>query len=185
MREAEQKAQIILQDAHNEAQEIVFHAQEEIDGQKEAIETLKREVSQFKARLLSVYREHLTLIDALPDSEEEKAQQPAAPEEQEPETQEAAPQEKTEPKPEPQQPETDEDAVDLDQLADEILAEAQPAPAGAKPVQPQPRKEVSLFDDDYEFDAAPQTSRFESLKFGDDYDLKDDPEMSSGGRKKR
>ena len=77
VREAGQKAQIILEDAKNEAQELVFHAQEEIDGQKEAIETLKREVALFKAKLLSVYREHLTLIDALPDNDEEKEEQPS------------------------------------------------------------------------------------------------------------
>ena len=199
VREAEQKAEIILQDARNEAQEIVFRAQEEIDGQKEAIETLKQEVSQFKARLLGVYREHLTLIDALPGGEEEKAQEkPSHVSAQEAETQEpVSPQKKGEETKAELQPESeaDSDAVDLDQLADEILAETEPAPQEQKQVQavpeqtaarsPQPRKEVSLFDNDYEFDAVPKTSRFESLKFGDDYDLKDDPEMVSGSRKKR
>ena len=194
VREAEQRAEIILQDARNEAQEIVSRAQNEIDGQKEAIETLKREVSQFKARLLGVYREHLTLIDALPGGEEEKApEEPRVPA-QEAKAQQAAPQQKKEAEARPQaEPEADSDAVDLDQLADEILAETETVPQEQKQTAPeqtaernrQPRKTVSLFDSDYEFDDVPKTSRFESLKFGDDYDLKDDPEMASGGRKKR
>ena len=106
----------------------------------------------------------------------------------------AAPQQKKEAEARPQaEPEADSDAVDLDQLADEILAETETVPQEQKQTAPeqtaerkrQPRKTVSLFDSDYEFDDVPKTSRFESLKFGDDYDLKDDPEMASGGRKKR
>lgn len=196
--EAEQKAEIILQDARSEAQEIVFRAQEEIDGQKEAIETLKKEVAQFKAKLLGVYREHLTLIDALPGGEEEAApqEQPKQPAQEEPQPlQEEAPKAEA-----PAEPDRLSEAtiaeMDLDRLSEEIIAEmaldnpsdkAEVAPtAQEQPVPEQPaRKAVSLFDSDYEFDDVPRSSRFESLKFGDDYDLKDDPEMSSGGRKKR
>ena len=207
VREAGQKAQIILEDAQNEAQEMIFHAQEEIDGQKEAIETLKKEVAQFKAKLLSVYREHLTLIDALPGGEEEPAEAPAAAEAKAEEP--AAPEVPAAPV-QPQAPvATDissaaapaptaiEATVDFDQFADEILAETAPAaPKRTASAQPetapavsaavsQPRRAVSLFDEDYESGFTPTDSHFETLKFGDDYDLKDDPDMVSGSRRKR
>ncbi len=210
VREAGQKAQIILEDAKNEAQELVFHAQEEIDGQKEAIETLKREVALFKAKLLSVYREHLTLIDALPDNDEEKEEQPSQqnliPEQpQEPKTvidevpqvvvqPKAAVEPEKEEKPAQNNPAAVPDPVpvDLDKFADEILAEEESVPV--QPKKPavqetpayQPRHTVSLFDeDDYESDFKPSPSRFETLKFGDDYDLKGDPDIALNGRKKR
>ena len=205
VREAEQKSQIILEAARNEAQEIVLRAQAEIDGQKDAIEMLKKEVAQFKAKLLGVYREHLTLIDALPGEDDEKPAEQAAPQA---EAAAAEPEKAAEPAAEPeapvvQQPVAEEAAVqaepdamvDLDKFADEILAEEETIPLQPKYAAPaakqepapaaQPRRGVSLFDDDYEEDFTPTSSRFESLKFGDDYDLKDDPDIAPGGRKKR
>lgn len=188
VREAERRAQEILQDAQAEAQQLVGNTRNEIDGQKEAILTLRHEVSQFKSKLLGLYREHLTLIDALPGEDEEKekdggdaqpAEEPAAAEA------EKAAAEADEPKDE----EPAGEAVDLEKVAQEILAEeAQPQqpepPVRAQEAAPRRNAEVSLFDEDGGETAPPPQSRFSSLKFGEDYDLKDDPDVIYS-RKKR
>ena len=80
IREAKHKAEVILKDASLKAEKIVGGAQNEVKAQQTALEDLKKEVSAFRSRLLSIYKEHLTLIDALPSSEP-RAQETPAPEE--------------------------------------------------------------------------------------------------------
>ena len=68
IREARHKAEIILKDANLKAEKIVTAAQMEILDQKEELEDLKQLVSDFRANLLDMYKEHLTLINSLPAS---------------------------------------------------------------------------------------------------------------------
>ena len=68
IREARHKAEIILKDANLKAEKIVTAAQMEILDQKEELEDLKQLVSDFRANLLDMYKEHLTLIKSLPAS---------------------------------------------------------------------------------------------------------------------
>lgn len=66
IREARHKAEVILKDASLKADRIVNGAQAEIVEQKKEMERLRKSVSDFRAQLLGLYKQHLTLINALP-----------------------------------------------------------------------------------------------------------------------
>ena len=79
VREARHKSEIIIKDAEMKAGHIVEDADRKITEQKREYERMQKTVSDFRARLLGIYREHLTMIDALPGFRPENAapQQPA------------------------------------------------------------------------------------------------------------
>ena len=102
VREARHKAEIIVKDANLKGEHIIDDADRKIMEQKKELERIQKAVSDFRSKLLSTYKEHLTLIDALPTYKPEPApvpkekpvqqpvsavppQQPAAPKEAEPE----------------------------------------------------------------------------------------------------
>jgi cell division initiation protein len=66
VREARHKAEIIVKDANLQADQIVSGANEKIVEQKREMERLQQAVSDFRSKLLNTYKEHLTLINALP-----------------------------------------------------------------------------------------------------------------------
>lgn len=66
LRDAKHKAELILKDATIKAEKIVSNAQSEILNERDIIERMQRDISEFKTRLLKLYREHLTLINSLP-----------------------------------------------------------------------------------------------------------------------
>ncbi len=69
LRDAKHKAEIILKDATIKAEKIVQNAQSEIHNEREVIERMQRDIAEFKAKLLRVYKEHLTLINSIPNEE--------------------------------------------------------------------------------------------------------------------
>lgn len=73
VREARHKAEIILKDADLKAGRIVEDADRKITEQKREFERMQKTVSDFRSRLLGIYKEHLTLIDALPGFKPEAA----------------------------------------------------------------------------------------------------------------
>lgn len=79
VREARHRAEIILKDANLKAEHIEQEAREKTLEQKREMERLQRSVSDFRSRLLAAYKEHLTLIDALPSSKPEPQQEISAP----------------------------------------------------------------------------------------------------------
>ncbi|QAT49842.1 DivIVA domain-containing protein [Caproiciproducens sp. NJN-50] len=118
VREARHRAEIILKDANLKAEHIEQEAQEKTVEQKREMERLQRSVSDFRARLLAAYKEHLTLIDALPSSKPEPQQETSP-----------APTAASEPQPEPkEEPEAaaTEEAPEMFQ-ADISCFEAEPA----------------------------------------------------------
>ena len=78
IREARHKAEIILKDATLKAEHIVS-GYAALDCQKQQLQNLKAQVSDFRSHLLDLYRQHLTLINALPKEEEQEKQQPEQP----------------------------------------------------------------------------------------------------------
>lgn len=114
VREARHKGEIIIKDAEMKAGHIVEDADRKIIEQKKDFERLQKSVSDFRSRLLSMYKEHLTMIDALPTYKPEPAPapvpkevpapqprqvqpQPAAPQEPEMTSGESVPEEETQP----------------------------------------------------------------------------------------
>lgn len=75
LREAEKKAAAIVKQAEGDAENIHAVAMNKIEAEKKELERVQREVAAFKARLMSLYKEHLAIIGMLP--EPEKAEQPA------------------------------------------------------------------------------------------------------------
>lgn len=69
LRDAKHKAEIILKDATIKAEKIVSNAQIEIHRERDVIEKMQRDIADFKARLLKVYKEHLTLINSIPNED--------------------------------------------------------------------------------------------------------------------
>lgn len=73
VREARQKADDILQNANEQAEQILFAARRREENQQAGLEQIKQEVSDFKSRLIEIYRQHIELIRELPAVEEEEA----------------------------------------------------------------------------------------------------------------
>ena len=78
LEEAREKAAQMLADAESEASRIHEKAEGEIQVERDELKRVQNEVASFKARLLSIYREHLTLIGVLtapaePDQNRETA----------------------------------------------------------------------------------------------------------------
>ena len=69
LRDAKHKAEIILKDATIKAEKIVSNAQIEIHRERDVIEKMQRDIADFKARLLKTYKEHLTLINSIPNED--------------------------------------------------------------------------------------------------------------------
>lgn len=83
VREARHQAEAILNDAHLKAKDIVSGAEKEIDGQQEKLLEMKQAVSDFRSNLLNLYKQHITLINNLP---QQKAKQPETDDETDDET---------------------------------------------------------------------------------------------------
>lgn len=66
VREARHKAEIIVKDADLNAEHIVSDADRQIMDKKRELETIQKQVSDFRTKMLGIYKEHLTLISALP-----------------------------------------------------------------------------------------------------------------------
>lgn len=69
--EAQIEASKILDDAREKAKEIAGDIEIKIEQEKIKLANMQKEVSDFKASLLSLYKNHLDLITAMPDAEEE------------------------------------------------------------------------------------------------------------------
>ncbi len=69
LRDAKHKAEIILKDATIKAEKIVANAQAEIHSERDIIERMQRDIAEFKTKLLRAYKEHLTLINNIPNEE--------------------------------------------------------------------------------------------------------------------
>lgn len=159
LREAEQKAQQIIEEAKTEAENARQALLARVEEEKQKLERVQREVAAFKERLLSLYKEHLELLRLLP---EEEAPAPVAQEPAEPV--EAAPSEAV----------TEEIPVTV----------AEEKPAGDNVVIAPPIEEVVAVPVE-EQDMKP-VSRFSNLKFGNDYDISaDDDDEPTPRRKKR
>lgn len=119
VREAKHKAEVIVNDAMAKAEKLSANAQSEVEQQRIELERLQSEVVRFRSRLLTIYKEHLTLIDALPSEsgvkkveepkeQQEEAEQPAAqenaPQQEEPVKTEEPSAPATEPAAAPQEP---------------------------------------------------------------------------------
>ena len=161
LREAELKAQQLLNDAKAEADAARKELFAQIEQEKSQLEQVRSEVVAFKERMMALYKEHLALIGLLPEQADE------APAEA-PTKVEVSAEEKTAP--------------------EEVTAEipipvTEAAPQTDDVVIAPPVEEVVALPDQ-EQDMKP-VSRFTNLKFGNDYDISADDDDEPKRRKKR
>lgn len=79
LRSAREEAEKILASAREEAKKEVTAVQDEIKAQEAELERVKKEVSDFKANILGLYKEHLALLKSVPEVKTEapvKAEEP-------------------------------------------------------------------------------------------------------------
>lgn len=126
-REAEEAAAAMKKQAEEEVEEIRSAALNKIAEEKNELQRVQKEVEAFKARLMTLYKEHLAVIGMLPEQET---------------TKEAA---------EPQAEEAAEADVVVTPVEEETV---QPATEGDEEMK--------------------VVSRFSDLKFGEDYDIRED-----------
>ena len=70
IRDAEAKAKEMLESASQDAEKARRELLADIECEKEELARIKREVSEFKEKLLGMYKEHLSLIKVLPEESE-------------------------------------------------------------------------------------------------------------------
>ena len=135
IREAEAKAKALLDSAEQDADAARRDLLANIEREKNELARIKNEVAQFKTKLLGLYKEHLSLVNLLP---EEAVEEPAA----EPTVEESA-------------------VVELQEDDSDMIVVA---PITEESVQEEADEELKPL------------SRFDDLKFGNDYDIREDDE---------
>ena len=94
--EAEEKAAALVAEAEEKAKNVDEEAKKSIKQELDELARIQKEVAAFRARLLSTYREHLTLIGVLSDEvKETETQEPNQETEESRTVSEAAPEEPT------------------------------------------------------------------------------------------
>lgn len=69
--EAQQKAEQIIAEANLRSDEIIGSTGQRKEKEQAAYEKLKKEVADFRSKLLEMYRDHLSLINNIPDLDED------------------------------------------------------------------------------------------------------------------
>ena len=77
LREAEEKAAAIKAEAETEAANIRAAERAKIEAEKAELQRIQQEVAAFKARLMSLYKDHLAVIGMLPEEKVEEQPEPA------------------------------------------------------------------------------------------------------------
>ena len=189
IRESKAKADYIVRDARDKADRILDNAQKSIEKEQMALVKMQKEVTKFKNRLLTLYRQHLEMISALPEYDDEPVAPVPQPQEQEPEASElqppvqeelqAAVPQPEEPAEQPQEKEEEDNLIDFtaalesnirDTASFETLS-VQNAPATTAPQQPAQGHPVF---------AGGSESKFGPLKFGEGFDVERDSSSRGG-----
>ena len=154
VRESKIKAENILREAAATSEKMVENAQKNIQKEQIALVKMQKEVTKFKNRLLTIYKQHLELISALPDYSADEAvvaEEPAA-SVVSPEVPVQEPVEETAPAPVPNE------TVELD--------------FSGFGEQEQPKETLSF--STVEEESAAASSKFGPLKFGEGFDVERD-----------
>ncbi len=169
LREANHKAGLILDDAKIKAEKAEETAKQQIKEQLDELERLKKLVGDFKTQILGVYREHLAMIDVLPEYNppEENKEEPAA---------EPAAEEAVEP-----QPIEEVDAAPVEAVP---VAEEQPTEEPQVIVEEFPAADtMPLFEMEEDEPENNDAGRFSDLKFGINYNIADDLDEDEAPRR--
>jgi len=70
VRDAKRKAEAIIAQAARTAEEMVGSAQTNIDREVDALNRMQKEVAKFKGQILQLYKQHIELIQSIPEEDE-------------------------------------------------------------------------------------------------------------------
>lgn len=180
VREANKKAGLILEDAKIKAENMQEAAKRNIKEEEHEYERICKEVAAFKSHLLSMYREHLALIDILPEEDAGEKEQKAESEEIGPEGNVQVEEPSAEPAAaevlEPTEETVPEQAVPVEQSKvvmdiPELKDDTAEIPAVSSETVPKEEPKADR----------PPVSRFTDLKFGEDYDISKDEDSGQSG----
>lgn len=65
VREAKQKADAMMRDAENTSELLIENAKAEVESEHELLQSLRDEVSEFKATILTLYKQHIEALSGL------------------------------------------------------------------------------------------------------------------------
>lgn len=165
VREAKHKAEVILRDANIKAEKVVNIAEDSIIKQKIELECLRKEANKFRSNLLDMYKNHLTIIQAMPSLDNQNQ-----------------PEKKLEiggyinnQKREKNKVENNIESKRYNKHAEERKPERNDEKASMEATQ---RIEInSKASDDSKTNERAEQNKYADLKFGENYDLKKDVEI--------
>ena len=198
---AQAEADRILADANREANEILGNINRKVTHESLVYEMIQKEASEFKSKLIAMYREHITLINDLPEIVDEQLDAEEAVEESEEIAEEnddvAIVEDEDSFVVVDEEPESeeividdivaDEEADDYEPISDEVFKNFEPAENDKEVYAEKKSFKIDLskidFADDDDYIPAPANSLFENvgeLNDADD-DSNDDSHMSFKG----
>jgi cell division initiation protein len=186
LKEANHKAGLILEDAQIKAEKIEETAQKQIKDQIDELERLKKLVSEFKAQMLGVYREHLAMIDVLPEykaPEQEPVEEVVTEQPVEQSVEEAIVEELPAQELEVVQETVEEEVIEEEKVAAEEPEMPETPDTSIVFEEGEEEERASLFPFDDE--SAIGNSRYANLKFGADYSIGDDDDDEEDEKPRR
>lgn len=180
IRDSKAKADYILRDAREKANQLMENAQKSIEKEQMALIKMQKEVTKFKNRLLTLYRQHLEMISALPEYDEEPQPQPTEEPVEEPLMTDEAPAVSAE----QEQAESfeQETVIDFGASLSDAGKDADSLASVSAPPAPTARSQSS-----YSYSSSnsantqnPSESRFGPLKFGEGFDVERDSAAKGG-----
>lgn len=158
------KAEKVISEASSKAERLIKDTEQQILKENTELARIKIEVSNFKDRLLNIYKEHLRLIDALPSEKKEEEPAPGEQEAQEVSEEPAA----AEP--------VAEAAPDGIPAGEEVIIEDVMVTAPTQEQEDQPKDAPEDTEFVVHFDENQDPPEEEDIRFGDNYHVLDDPE---------
>ncbi len=181
LKEAKNRAEIIMRDATIKSENIVKNVKDEVKREEVILNKMKREVDAFRTKMLTMYNSHIDMIKSIPEVEREKAE------------------ETVEPKIETEvnviehevrvEPAAEAEIVAAPEVVEEPAAEIVAEPDAVEEVKPEiieqetsgeePEEEGFKISGGFKFSRFDEKddkkeSKFGPLKFGDGYDLDDE-----------
>ena len=151
VRDSKLKAEGILREANVRSERLVEAAQKKVEVEQQNFVRIHKEVSEFRASLIAMYKSHIDLISNLPTAEAEK---PAAAEAEETL---------------PAEPETVVEAVETEVVYEEPAAEVYEEPAAEPFVEEATQPEPVVYEEDLQ--QPRRSSRFGDLLFGQNIEI--------------
>ncbi len=169
LKEAKNRAEIMMRDATIKSENIVKNVKEEVKREEVILNKMKREVDSFRSKMLTMYNSHIDMIKSLPEVERQEVEEVA----QEVPTPVA-------------EPVVEEPTVEIAPAVEEA-ATPEPTPAIVEEVMqevPAPQVEEEKEEEGFKISGGFKFSRFDEndkteskfgpLKFGEGYDFNDD-----------